>query len=77
MKASKRLIITVIVLQWILTAATYSNTLFVSEQGEVLAETDRYLVRFENGVLSHFHNKLTQETYTHANLPGKDRSFSL
>ena len=64
MKARKRLLTPVLVLQWILIAASYSNTLSVNEQGDVFAETDRYLARFEYGVLVHFHNKLTQETYT-------------
>ncbi len=54
----------IVILQFILLPAVFSNTLTLSEDGEVLAETDRYQVRFEHGVLVHFHNKLTQETYT-------------
>ena len=54
----------IVILQFVLVAAGSSNTLVLGEQGEVLAETDRYQVRFEHGVLVHFHNKLTQETYT-------------
>jgi hypothetical protein len=52
-------------------AAGFSNTLTLSEDGEVFAETDRYRVRFRDGVLIHFHNKLTNETYT---LPPQDDS---
>ena len=54
----------IVILQFVLVAAGSSNTLVLGEQGEVLAETDRYRVRFRDGVLIHFHNKLTQETYT-------------
>ena len=60
----RKLIIAIVVLLFIFVGDGYSNTLLVDEQGEVLAETDRYQVRFKNGVLTHFHNKLTQETYT-------------
>ncbi len=56
--------ICIVILQFVLVAAGLSNTLVLGEQGEVFAETDRYQVRFEHGVLVHFHNKLTQETYT-------------
>ena len=54
----------IVILQFVLVAAALANTLTLSEDGEVFAETDRYRVRFERGVLIHFHNKLTQETYT-------------
>ncbi len=54
----------ILLLQFVLIPAALSNTLTVDEAGNVLAETDRYQVRFEHGVLVHFHNKLTQETYT-------------
>ena len=59
----------IVILQFVFVAAGFSNTLRLNEQGEVLAETDRYQARFKYGVLIHFHNKLTQETYT---LPPKD-----
>ena len=36
----------------------------VDEAGNIIAETARYVARFENGVLTDFHNKLTNETYT-------------
>ncbi|MDE0685871.1 MAG: hypothetical protein OXI63_23335, partial [Candidatus Poribacteria bacterium] len=52
------------ILQFVFVSVALSNTLTVSEQGEVVAETDRYVARFENSVLMHFHNKLTNETYT-------------
>ncbi len=61
----------IVILQFVLVAAGLSNTLTFSEQGEVFAETDRYRVRFRDGVLTHFHNKLTNETYT---LPFQDDS---
>ncbi|MCE2400744.1 hypothetical protein J4G08_07625, partial [Candidatus Poribacteria bacterium] len=60
----KKLIASIVILQLVLLLSVYPNTLTVNEQGNVLAETDRYLARFENGVLTHFHNKLTNETYT-------------
>ena len=61
----------ILILQFVLVATALANTLVLSEQGEVLAETDRYQVRFEHGVLVHLHNKLTQETYI---LPPQDPS---
>ena len=54
----------IVILQFVLVSIALANTLIVDEAGNVLAETDRYQVRFRNGVLTHFHNKLTQETYT-------------
>ena len=54
----------ILILQFVLVAAGLANTLTVDEADNVLAETDRYQVRFEHGVLVHFHNKLTKETYT-------------
>ena len=55
----------ILILQFVLLPSALSNTLTVDEARNVHAETDRYVARFENGVLSSFHNKLTQETYTH------------
>ena len=54
-----------LILQFVLlaSAAVLGKTLTLTEQGDVIAETDRYLARFNNGVLVHFHNKLTRETY--------------
>ena len=54
----------ILILEFIFVAVALSNTLMVDEAGNVLAETDRYVARFENGVLTDFHNKLTNETYT-------------
>ena len=54
----------ILILQFVLLTSAFANTLTVNEAGNVLAETDRYVARFEYGVLVHFHNKLTQETYT-------------
>ena len=61
----------ILILQLVLVSIALANTLTLSEDGEVFAETDRYRVRFRDGVLIHFHNKLTQETYT---LPPQDGS---
>jgi len=60
-----------VILQFVFVSVALPNTLTLSEDGEVFAETDRYQVRFEHGVLVHFHNKLTDETYT---LPPQDSS---
>ncbi|MYB02528.1 hypothetical protein F4X90_23040 [Candidatus Poribacteria bacterium] len=60
----------IVILQFVFVSVALSNTLTVDEAGNVLAETERYLARFENGVLTHFHNKLTQETYTQGDLQG-------
>ena len=54
----------IVILQFVLVTTALSNTLTFNEQGEVFAETDRYRASFKDGVLIHFHNKLTQETYT-------------
>ena len=54
----------ILIFQFVLVSVALSNTLTVDEAGNVLAETDRYMARFENGVLTDFHNKLTDETYT-------------
>ncbi|MYA99955.1 hypothetical protein F4X90_09815, partial [Candidatus Poribacteria bacterium] len=60
----------ILILQFFLVSVALSNTLTVDEAGNVLAETDRYVARFENGVLMHFHNKLTNETYTQGDILG-------
>ena len=52
------------IFQFVLVSVALSNTLTVDEAGNVLAETERYLARFKGGILIHFYNKLTQETYT-------------
>lgn len=65
----KRCLTIVTILHFIFLAGFgLATTLQVDASGNVVAETDRYLAHFENGVLAHFHNKLTQETYTHANM---------
>ncbi|MDE0482165.1 MAG: DUF6259 domain-containing protein [Candidatus Poribacteria bacterium] len=60
----------IVILQFVFVSIALANTLTVDEAGNVLAETERYVARFENGVLMHFHNKLTQETYTQGNFQG-------
>ena len=57
----------ILIFQFVLIVAASANTLLISEQGDVSAETDRYVAHFENGVLTDFHNKLTNETYTQGN----------
>ncbi|MDE0482167.1 MAG: DUF6259 domain-containing protein [Candidatus Poribacteria bacterium] len=54
----------ILILQFVFVSVALANTLTIDEAGNVLAETERYVARFEYGVLVHFHNKLTQETYT-------------
>ena len=54
----------IVILQFVLVGTGLANTLMLSEDGEVFAETDRYEVRFKDGVLAHLHNKLTNKTYT-------------
>ena len=61
----QKLIIAIVVLLFIFVGDGYSNTLLVNAQGDIFAETDRYEVRFTKGSVTHLHNKLTQETYTH------------
>ena len=56
-----------LILEFVCVAVALSNTLTVNEAGNVLAETDRYVARFKNGVLTDFQNKLTNETYTQGN----------
>ena len=62
--------VSIVILQFVFVSVALSNTLTVDEAGNVLAETERYLARFENGVLTDFHNKLTNETYTQGDLKG-------
>ena len=54
----------ILIFQFVFVVPAFANTLMVDDAGNVLAETERYVARFENGVLTHFHNKLTDETYT-------------
>ena len=60
----KTLITSISLLLFVFVVDGYSNTLLVDEEGDIFAETDRYQVRFKNGIIIHVHNKLTQETYT-------------
>ena len=58
-------LITAIVLLVIFIVDANANSLIADEEGNIVAETDRYLARFdEEGALSYFHNKLTRDTYT-------------
>ena len=63
-KKMLRRVFTLILLSQSFVWAVYANTLTITEQGNILAETDRYIALFEKGALVHFHNKLTEETYT-------------
>ena len=49
---------------FVLLTPAYSSTLEINEQGDVFVNTERYLVFFEDGAITLFHNKLTEETYT-------------
>ena len=72
----KRLIAIVTFFHFIFLAGVcLANTLQVDAAGNVVAETDRYLARFEKGILLHFHNKLTQETYTHAEVEQENEAW--
>ena len=57
------------VFQFVLFSTVFANSLIVTEQGDVIADTDRYLIIFKKGIPTHFHNKLTRETYTDASVP--------
>ncbi|RKU12263.1 hypothetical protein C6503_17655 [Candidatus Poribacteria bacterium] len=56
-------------LQLVLLTIVHANSVTVTENGDVVAETDRYLIEFKNGVPNYFYNKLTQETYTDDRIP--------
>ena len=45
-------------------SVAYSASLTVNEQGIIFAETDNYQITLKNGIITHCHNKLTEETYT-------------
>ena len=49
---------------FVLLTPAYPSTLEINEQGDVFVNTERYLVFFEDGAVTLFHNKLTEETYT-------------
>ena len=53
-----------------LTTFAYGNITIEGETVDV--ETDRYTVRFNQGVIEYIYNKLTDETYTHPNSHGKN-----
>lgn len=62
-------LLSIFLLQFTLISTVLSQSLTVNEEGHITAETERYTARFERGILSHFHNKLTDETYTDENTP--------
>ena len=54
----------------LLSAPVYAN---ITIDGDfVHVETDAYTVQFDRGVITHIHNKLTDETCTHPNPHGKN-----
>ena len=58
-------------LLWLLlTVPTYAN--ITIDEETVHVETDNYTVQFDKGVITHIHNKLTDQTYTLP--PGQGRS---
>ena len=57
--------------QFVLLTVAYTSSLTVTEQGNIIADTNRYLAQFENGVLVHLENKLTNEIYTQGDKRGK------
>jgi len=54
-------------------ACAFPNTLTVTESGDVLAETDRYAVRFHSGIITYIENKQTEEIYTIGEKPTTSR----
>ena len=71
----KKLITAVVTIHFLFLLTAHANTLKVDEQGNVSAETNRYFAAFTEGTLTHFHNKLTNETYTRES--AKDRDWYL
>ncbi|MYB01599.1 hypothetical protein F4X90_18280, partial [Candidatus Poribacteria bacterium] len=65
---TKRILLTIL-LQFALLSTVLSQSLTVTEEGNITAETERYTAKFENGILLHLHNKLTNETYTNEDTP--------
>ena len=58
-------------LLWLLlTVPVYANITIDGESVHV--ETDGYAVRFDKGVITYIHNKLTNQTYTHPTAHGKN-----
>ena len=66
----KRFTLYTLLLCLFLTTFAYAN--ITIEGDTVHVETDRYAVRFNQGVIEYIHNKLTDETYTHPNPHGKN-----
>ena len=58
----KRFTLYALLLCLFLTTFAYANITIDGESVHV--ETDRYAVEFNKGVITHIHNKLTDETYT-------------
>ena len=52
--------------------ATFAYAKITIEGESVHVETDRYTVRFNQGVIEYIHNKLTDETYTHTTPHGNN-----
>ncbi len=70
----KRVFTLAFLLQSFFLAVVYANTLTITEQGHILAETENYTARLEKGSLVYFHNKLTQETYTRDDVVPKNET---
>ena len=58
----KRFTLYALLLCLFLTTFAYANITLNGESVHV--ETDSYAVQFDKGVITHIHNKLTDETYT-------------
>ena len=66
----KRFTLYALLLCLFLTTFAYGN---ITIEGDfVHVETDRYSVRFNQGVIEYIYNKLTDETYTHPDSRGKN-----
>ena len=60
----KKLITSITIFLFVFIADAYSNSLNISATGDVIVDTDRYFAFIEDGRITEFYNKLTQETYT-------------
>ena len=54
----------IVIFQFVILGIAYPASLFVEDPDTVMASTDNYTAIFREGSLLHFHNNLTQETYT-------------
>ena len=78
-KLMTKKLLSIFLLQFTLLSIVFARSITVTEEGNIIADTNRYLAKFEKGILTHLHNKLTEETYTNENtakrrLPNEDKT---